>query len=314
MSLKIDAAVYSHIGGRANNEDNFYFNGVYMDRDQMNRGGQAHAVCGDSVQVYAVCDGMGGAEFGEEASLRTVTELAAYQKSCSQPDSTVHLNRMIDSVSRKVDEISVSRGMASGSSGSTIAMFIANDYYYRIAHVGDSRLYRMRAGRLERLSRDHSEVQQLLDAGQITEAQAWRHPKGNVITKHLGMPIEPGAELQPTVSVRQDLAVGDRFLICSDGLTDVVPDAQIQKLLEACPAPVQAAQTLVREALRGAEYYGVSSDNVTVMVLDIKSVGGRAQLKRRAKLLRLAQCGSAVLAALSAGGIGYMCWRLFFNR
>ncbi len=310
MSLKIDAAVYSHIGGRSNNEDNFYFNGVFMSREQMNNGGEFNASSADKIQIYAVCDGMGGAEFGEEASLRTVTELKRYQKECQQPDSSVYLDKMIDETSRKVDEISISKGMPSGSSGSTIAMMVISDYYYRTVHVGDSRVYRLRNGKLERLTRDDSEVQRMLDNGQITAEQAWRHPKGNVIIKHLGMPLSEGKTLKPSISSRSDLAAGDRYVLCSDGLSDVVRDSQIAKIING-GAPREAAERLVHAALQEASGYGVSSDNVTVIVLDVCGVGDRAQVTKRKNRLRVLQIVSGLLMAMSAAGIAYLVTRLF---
>ena len=312
MSLKIDAAVYSHIGGRSNNEDNFYFNGVFMSREQTNSGGELSASSADKSQIYAVCDGMGGAEYGEEASLRTVTELKKYQKDCQQPDSSVYLDKLIDDTSRKVDEISLSKGMPSGSSGSTIAMMIINDYYYRTVHVGDSRIYRLRGGKLERLTRDDSEVQRMLDNGQITAEQAWRHPKSNINSKHLGMPLGVGKTLKPTISSRNDLVAGDRYILCSDGLSDVVRDSQIAKTGSG-GTPREAAERLVFTALQEANGYGVSSDNITVIVMDVCDVGNRQQAARHKTVMRAIQIASGVLMALSASGIAFLVTQLFMR-
>ena len=102
MSLKISAAVYSHIGHRPNNEDNFFYDGLYMEREQMNRGGRIHSVKTEPTQIYAVCDGMGGAELGEEASLKAVQMFKQYRDTCQHPDSSDNLN---DLVSRVSDEI-----------------------------------------------------------------------------------------------------------------------------------------------------------------------------------------------------------------
>lgn len=302
MSLKIDAAAYSHIGVRANNEDNFYFNGVFMSREQMNQGGQVAASCTDKSQIYAVCDGMGGAEFGEEASLLTVTELRAYQKECPQPDNTQHLNDMIDAVSRKVDAIATGKGMISGSCGSTIAMLLIDDYYYRVVHVGDSRIYRLRGGKLTRLMKDDSEVQRMVDNGQITQEQAFMHPRSNVISRHLGMPIPEGKTLKPTIGARSDLVAGDRYLLCSDGLSDVMRDSLIEKVL-AGGTPKEAARALVHKALEEAKGYGINSDNVTVVVLDAVDVGKRENAIRRVQKLRALQLLSGVTGLCSLGGI-----------
>ena len=98
MGLRTEAAVCCSIGRRKNNEDNFYVNGIYMKREQMNNGGQYSALVTDSLQMFAVCDGMGGAEFGEEASLKAVCALHEYQRGCAHPDSEKNINAMIDRV------------------------------------------------------------------------------------------------------------------------------------------------------------------------------------------------------------------------
>ncbi|MGN0802962.1 MAG: PP2C family protein-serine/threonine phosphatase [Candidatus Faecivicinus sp.] len=305
MSLKIDAAVYNHIGGRKNNEDNFYLNGLYMEREQMNRGGEFHKTYAGAVQLYAVCDGMGGAEFGEEASLCTVQALKKYQETCARPDGSDNLRQMLNETSKQVDQISLSRNMPSGASGSTIAMLVFNDWFFRAVHVGDSRIYRLRNGALERLTKDHSEVQRLVDSGQITPDQAWRHPRKNVITRHLGMPLH-GKPLEPTISERMELRPGDRYLICSDGLNDVVRDHQIEGMLRGAGEASQIASALVREALSAARALDVDSDNITAIVLDVRSVGRRQSVVARVKRLRTLRKLFAVLLAVFAGGAAWV--------
>ncbi|MBQ8973790.1 MAG: serine/threonine-protein phosphatase [Clostridia bacterium] len=309
MGLKIDTAVYSHIGRRKNNEDNFFLDGLYMERDQMNKGGQYHAVKKGDEQIYAVCDGMGGAEFGEEASLRAVQRLKEYKEKCRQPDNTGNLNQMIDEASRWIDDISLAKGMESGSSGSTIAMLIMKDWYFRTVNVGDSRVYRLRGGLLERMTKDDSEVQQMVDRGEITLDQAWQHPRKNVITRHLGMPME-GEALMPSVSMRLDLNQGDRFLICSDGLSDSLHDSVIRRILTEQHTPQATAAQLVRTALSEADNMGVASDNITVIVLDVLEAGGQDADVKRIRKLSAARAGLAAASVLLAGGIGYEVFQL----
>lgn len=305
MGLKINAAVYSHIGGRKNNEDNFFFNGLFMEREQMNLGGEFHKEYSDPWQMFAVCDGMGGAEFGEEASLRAVQGLRKYQQNCDQPDSTVYLGDMIDGVSRDIDSFSLENGMPSGACGSTIAMLIFHDWYFRVLHVGDSRVYRLRNGRLDRMTRDHSEVQRMLDCGEITPEEAWMHPLKNVITRHLGMPTD-GRPLVPTVSQRMDLHPGDRFLICSDGLCDVVHDRGIAALLKGNEPLEVLTSTLVRTALREADALRIQSDNITVIVMDVVEVGTRENTDKLIRKKRIQQVLSAAGLAACAAGIAYV--------
>ena len=301
MGLRIEAAVCCSIGRRKNNEDNFYVNGSYMEREQMNNGGQYSAVVTDELQIYAVCDGMGGAEFGEEASLKTVKKLKQYQETCPQPDSTVYLEQMIDEANREVDQISLDKGMESGSCGSTIAMLLLRNDSFRTVHVGDSRVYRLRRGQLERLTRDDSEVQDMVDRGEITLDQAWTHPRKNVITRHLGMPTG-GTTLIPTISARRQLKEGDRYMICSDGVSDQLHDTMIQDILSRNMPTRDTAEIIVRTALRDADNAGVSSDNITCLLLDVHRAGEANHDEKQLTRLKLTR-GALVGAAVAAAGL-----------
>ena len=309
MSLKVDVSVYCHIGRRSNNEDNFYVNGTYMERNQMNKGGKLHKVFEGGEQMYAVCDGMGGAEYGEEASLRAVRAMKAYQDKATMLDTTDGLNRLISEASDDIDQISLSKGMPSGSSGSTAAMLILKDWYYRTVHVGDSRVYLLRDGVLKRITRDDSEVQELVDRGDITLDEAWQHPHKNVITKHLGMPNE-GYPLLPTISKRCDLKPGDRFLICSDGLSDALHDTVISEIANAEKSGESAVMRLARTALSDMDSAGIPSDNITVIVVDIQSVGPQDSDVRRVKLWSAVRALSGLATVAAAGGFGVALYHL----
>lgn len=282
MGLVIDAAAYSYIGGRKNNEDNFYMNGVYLEREQMDPGGQCNTDFSGQTQIYAVCDGMGGAMFGEESSLLAVRELKKYQGECDQPDSYVNIEQMLRQISDGINNISYSRNMPAGSSGSTIAMLIMRDWYFRCVHVGDSRIYRLRGRRFERLTKDHSQVQQLVDMGRIRPEDAFRHPLKNIITQHLGMPNDR-VDMVPSVSPQLELRRGDKYLICSDGLSDVVHDEIIAQLLNEDETAIESAAALVRRALKEANDIGVAADNITVVRLDVRETGekGREEKPQR---------------------------------
>ena len=310
MSLKISAAVYNHIGHRPNNEDNFFFNGQFMEREQMNKGGQMNAVTVDGCQLYAVCDGMGGAELGEEASLKAVQMLKEYKQNCAQPDSSSYLEELIGNMSEAVDEIALSRGMESGDCGSTISMIAVKDWYFRTINVGDSRIYILRDGQLKRITKDDSEVQMMIDRKEITPEEAWQHPLKNVITKHLGMPLEKGEKLKAAISIRKDLVPGDRFLLCSDGLSDQVQDEEIEDILKNSDFASNAASTLVHKALTEAEYMGVASDNITVIVIDVLKTGEKDQNKKRIRKMKTLQAVLIGLGVLLAGGLGWSIYQL----
>jgi len=309
MGLRIDAAVINHIGRRSNNEDNFFLNGMYMERSQMNLGGLYQTEFSQSNQVYAVCDGMGGAEFGEEASLCAVKCIGEYVKECDQPDSSAYLFHLINDMSQKVDQISKSKNMPSGSCGSTIAMLTFGDWYFRSVHVGDSRIYLYRNGKISRITKDHSEVQVMVDAGTITPEEAWMHPKRNIITKHLGMPLYD-RPLKPTVSPRLDLKVGDRFVICSDGLSDVVRDSHLEEMLAAGNSTKDTCSQLAQTALYEADRYGLNSDNITVILLDVKEIGSRGADQKKLHRLKFIQKIFIGLAALLACGMGVTIYKM----
>ena len=309
MGLKIEAAVCCSIGRRANNEDNFYVTGRYMEREQMNEGGQYSAAVADELQIYAVCDGMGGAEFGEEASLKAVKALEQYQKTCPQPDSTKYLNDLIDQTSKDIDQISLDKGMPSGSCGSTIAMMILRNDILRTVHVGDSRVYRLRGGKLERMTRDDSEVMDMVERGEITMDQAWTHPRKNVITRHLGMPTD-GTVLMPSISARTQMQNGDRYMLCSDGVSDQLHDTMIQEILGRHMPSKDAAELIVRTALRDADKAGVSSDNITCIILDVKQTGSADYDDRRLRKLKLLRGITVGASAIIAGLLGYNLYRL----
>ncbi|MGX8705078.1 MAG: PP2C family protein-serine/threonine phosphatase [bacterium] len=302
MGLRIEASVYCHIGRRPNNEDNFYVNGSYMERKQMNKGGKLHKIYTTDEQMYAVCDGMGGAEFGEEASLRAVRALKVYQDKNIQLDNTSNLNEMISKASLDIDEISLSKGMPSGSSGSTIAMLIMKDWYYRAVHVGDSRVYLLRDGVLKRITKDDSLVQEMVDRGEITLDEAWSHPRKNVITRHLGMPME-GQPLHPTIGRRSDMKPGDRFMICSDGLSDALHDSVICEIMNAEKGTEEAATQLARSALADMDNAEIPSDNITVIVLDVLGLGAKDSDVRRARKWALLRILAAAATAASGCGL-----------
>lgn len=309
MGLRTEAAVCCSIGRRKNNEDNFYVNGQYMEREQMNSGGQYKAMVADELQMYAVCDGMGGAEFGEEASLKAVKALKEYQDSCTQPDNSKYLGEMIDRVSKDIDQISLDKGMESGSCGSTIALLIMRNDSFRTVHVGDSRVYRLRGGHLSRMTRDDSEVQDMVDRGEITLDQAWTHPRKNVITRHLGMPTG-GTVLMPTISQRQQLKVGDRYMICSDGVSDQLHDTMITDLLSRAMPAKDAAEMIVRTALKDADNAGLNSDNITCVVVDVKQTGEKDYDDRRIQRLKAMRGLALGLSAAFLGFFGYNVFRL----
>ena len=202
--------------------------------------------------LYAVADGMGGHRGGDVASslaLGTVEELFR-EREGSLADQVREANRA-------VHERSVADTKVSGM-GTTLTAVMIEDGNARFAHVGDSRAYLLRAGDLRQVTSDHTLVARMVKAGEISPEEAAVHPHRNVITRSLGT--------EPTVVVDEDtvpLLDEDRLLMCSDGLTSMVQEDQIQAILEAEPDPQRAADRLVKAANRAG---GI--DNITVLVLD----------------------------------------------
>jgi serine/threonine protein phosphatase PrpC len=204
--------------------------------------------------LYAVADGMGGHRGGEVASqlaLETVEDLFQRGKGT--------LDEQVREANRAVFQRS-SRDRKVAGMGTTLTAALLDGDGIRLAHVGDSRAYLVRAGAVRRLTEDHTLVNRMIRAGEITADEAEIHPHRNVLTRSLG--TEPEVEIDVD---RIGLLDGDRLLLCSDGLTGMVTEDQIAAILEATPSPQDAADRLVRAANRAG---GV--DNITVIVLDVK--------------------------------------------
>ena len=259
MSAIINAAVCSNMGKvRKNNEDNFYFNGLYMDESQRNGGGTFKHSSDDPIQIYAVCDGMGGEEGGEDASLSAVRALEQYARTTRKADGTEQLKELLQQISDTIEDNAREKGFHSGT---TIAMAVICEDKVRIIHVGDSRVYCLENGKLSRKTVDHSEVQRMFSMGLITAEEMNTHPKRHVITQFLGM-SRSSAPVAPTISDREQIRAGQRYLLCSDGLTDMVRDHDIEKILASAANAEDAVKQLTIAALQNG-----GKDNVTSICL-----------------------------------------------
>ena len=207
--------------------------------------------------LFAVADGMGGHRGGDVASqlaLETVEQL--FQR------RTGTLSEHVRRANRAVFERSKLDRSVTGM-GTTLTAALVEGDAMRLAHVGDSRAYLLRAGSLRQLTTDHTLVARMVKAGEISPAEAEVHPHRNVLTRALGTEAD--------VRVDEDeiaLLDGDQVLLCSDGLTGMVTEAQIQAILETGVTPQEAADRLVTAANRAG---GI--DNITVVVLGIGEDG-----------------------------------------
>ncbi|MET3809661.1 protein phosphatase 2C domain-containing protein [Arthrobacter sp. UYEF3] len=208
--------------------------------------------------VFAVADGMGGHEAGEVASgicVRTLAEMP--QLATGQRDATAAV------VQQYLLQADAGIREATGSrAGTTLSGVVVVEQmgvpYWLVVNIGDSRTYRLSHGKLSQVSVDHSEVQELVDAGEITPAEAAVHPRRHVVTRALGTGDETAADYR-LLPVEE----GDRILVCSDGLNGELDDQNIARILGSESDPQAAVDELIRAALRSG-----GRDNVTCIVVD----------------------------------------------
>jgi protein phosphatase len=204
--------------------------------------------------VWAVADGMGGHTAGDVASHTVVEELRRIAEPSSASELLASFEEGVVSANNRLKELSASRG--SVTIGTTVAALLIYREFFACVWAGDSRIYRARESRIEQLSVDHTEVQQLVESGAITAEQARSWPSRNVITRAIGADDSPELEM-----LHGTLEPGDAFILCSDGLTNHVSD---QEILTAVlrNSPQAACDDLIDLTLdRGA------TDNVTVVVV-----------------------------------------------
>ncbi len=218
--------------------------------------------------LYAVADGMGGHAAGEvasEISVRTLEELAP-----RTPD-TEALNQAV--VSANLAVISAAQEKGRLGMGTTLTAAILDGERLAIAQVGDSRAYLLHQGNLQQITRDHSLMAEMIEAGELTEEEARFHPQRSVITRALGSDPDMMPDLYEL-----NVSAGDRLLICSDGLTTMIEDDDVERILLRHRDPQRCANTLVNEAISAG-----GLDNVTAIVVDVEGNAPREERKARYK-------------------------------
>ena len=208
--------------------------------------------------IFVVADGMGGAQAGEVAS-----KAAADAFDVDLPDAPPEriLRETISAANAKIHELARADPSRAGM-GTTLTAAIVNaeSEEVGIGHVGDSRAYRLRGGQLERLTRDHSLVEEMRRKGQLTDAQAEDHPQRSIITRALGPEPEVDVDVQTVPA-----APGDVFLLCSDGLTTMLDEERIATLLAGASSMTAAVRALVDEANRAG-----GRDNITALAFRLE--------------------------------------------
>ncbi|MDG4766624.1 protein phosphatase 2C domain-containing protein [Solwaraspora sp. WMMD406] len=212
--------------------------------------------------LIAVADGMGGMAAGDLASKIAIDAIAPLDVAVSDERLVPLLQEAVETASSRIREAIVDDPTREGM-GTTLTalLFAASGAAIALAHVGDSRAYLLRGGTLQQVTRDDTFVQMLVDEGVITPDQAAVHPRRAVVTQAL-----QGENVNPTYAVLEP-QTGDRWLICSDGLSNVVRAESISEVLATYADPQAGAQRLVDLAIRAG-----GPDNITVVIGDITEV------------------------------------------
>ncbi|MFD4572029.1 Stp1/IreP family PP2C-type Ser/Thr phosphatase [Streptomyces sp. NPDC058417] len=209
-------------------------------------------------RLLAIADGMGGAAAGEVASSEAISTIVALDDDVPGSDVLTSLGTAVqranDQLRSLVDEDPQLEGM-----GTTLTALLWTGQRLGLVHVGDSRAYLLRDGVLTQITQDHTWVQRLVDEGRITEEEATTHPQRSLLMRALGS----GEHVEPDLSIRE-VRAGDRYLICSDGLSGVVSHQTLEDTLASYQGPQETVQELIQLALRGG-----GPDNITVIVADV---------------------------------------------
>lgn len=236
--------------------------------------------------LYAVADGMGGHRAGEIASRVALEELLA--SAPARLDAKA-LGRAVRAANRAVIAAAAKSRTRTGM-GTTLTAAMVDGASLAVAHVGDSRAYLLHAGRLERLTDDHSMVGDLIREGSLTEEEARFHPQRSVITRALGSDPNVVADV-----FEVEGSPGDRLLLTTDGLTGMLADEFIGEILAAEKDPERATQTLVDAANRAGGY-----DNITVVVVDLTGTPAQAYAPSRGSAASGRRVASRLLWVVAA--------------
>ncbi|WP_247195905.1 Stp1/IreP family PP2C-type Ser/Thr phosphatase [Streptomyces sp. GESEQ-35] len=209
-------------------------------------------------RLLAIADGMGGAAAGEVASSEAISTIVALDDDVPGSDILTSLGTAVqranDQLRAMVEEDPQLEGM-----GTTLTALLWTGQRLGLVHVGDSRAYLLRDGVLTQITQDHTWVQRLVDEGRITEEEATTHPQRSLLMRALGS----GDHVEPDLSIRE-VRAGDRYLICSDGLSGVVSHQTLEDTLASYQGPQETVQELIQLALRGG-----GPDNITVIIADV---------------------------------------------
>lgn len=243
--------------------------------------------------LFAVADGMGGHEAGEVASEITINTLNDLAPQSADAEA---LARAVVAANLNVIK-APSQGVGREGMGTTLTAAILEKERLVIAQVGDSRAYLLHNGSLQQLTRDHSLMADMIEAGQLTEAEARVHPNRSVITRAIGS--DP--HMQPDL-YELNVETGDRLLLCSDGICGMIEDHEIASIMRQAPSAQSCADQLVEAALAAGGF-----DNATAVVVDVEGFKAVREKKqaRKSKALAIGVIGCLLAALACAVFAGY---------
>ncbi len=250
-----DYYVCSHVGRvRSANEDNFFANGLTLPERLASKGFLRSGTSDASVQLYAVCDGMGGTSAGKEASSIPVASMRALSEALTQGCDFKHtVNDFVKRVNDEVVALSAQK-----SAGTTMTLLCLRDGIASVAHIGDSRAYHLHKGVLSQLTEDHTEAERMK---RLRVGSGAASPSKSALTRYLGMDM-PGLVVTPSYYEEIPLIKGDAFLLCSDGLHGILDAKELRHILRK--SSKSPARKLVEAALAKG-----GPDNVTALVVDV---------------------------------------------
>ena len=241
---------------RSENQDNYYLNGIFQD-DPSNGKDQCIRCQAGPPALFAVADGMGGESHGELAALTAVSSLDGVDPSAGTQGLIDYLQDRNRDICRMIQKNSGTR------SGAAFVGLCLWENSASVVNIGDCRAYLYREGRLSQLSQDHTPVRTMVELGVLTPEAARRRPERHKLTQHLG--IFPEEMVIEPYGIQGRIQPGDLFLLCSDGLYDMVEDDSIQRILKQADHAETAASTLFTAAMdRGGK------DNLTVLAVKIE--------------------------------------------
>lgn len=289
--VTLEIAAVTDIGqSRTSNQDNFFVNDCYIEKENI-VAERFETVDSQISHVLAVCDGMGGEAHGDMAALTGVSTISEYSQefeACESPEAAARLAKeIIREASSRVSEQSELIGRKMGS---TLSMLVVRSEYIYACNVGDSEIYHKHTYGIERLSKPHTVAQEMVDIGAISENQASKSYHRNRLSQYLGMGNP--RRLRPNDTCTS-IQTGDMLLICSDGISDVLPDHAIYACLSSSRPVNEIADKLIEKALKKG-----SNDNMTVVLARILDDGHMAALKRNIAIAAAAAVGIGIIAAL----------------